>query len=45
MKEKLGSIKAPKGIDFIDELPRTGAGKISKKDLRARYWEGIGRKI
>jgi acyl-CoA synthetase (AMP-forming)/AMP-acid ligase II len=45
MKDKLGSVKAPKGIDFVDELPRTGAGKISKKDLRARYWEGVGRNI
>jgi acyl-CoA synthetase (AMP-forming)/AMP-acid ligase II len=45
MKDRLGSVKAPKGIDFIEQLPRTGAGKISKKDLRARYWEGVGRKI
>jgi len=45
MKDRLGSVKAPKGIDFVDDLPRTGAGKISKKDLRARYWEGVGRNI
>jgi fatty-acyl-CoA synthase len=27
----------PDAIEFIDELPHTGSGKISKKDLRARY--------
>lgn len=45
LKEKLGGVKAPKAVDFLDRLPRTGAGKISKKDLRAKYWAGAGRSI
>jgi acyl-CoA synthetase (AMP-forming)/AMP-acid ligase II len=24
----------------VDELPRNPTGKILKKDVRARYWEG-----
>jgi acyl-CoA synthetase (AMP-forming)/AMP-acid ligase II len=44
-KEKLGSVKAPKSVDFIDALPRSPVGKVLKKDLRARYWQGTTRKI
>ena len=39
-KEKLGSVKAPKSVDFVDALPRSPVGKVLKKDLRARYWQG-----
>jgi fatty-acyl-CoA synthase len=33
-KEKLAHFKAPKSIDFLEALPRTGSGKIFKKGLR-----------
>ena len=39
-KEKLGSVKAPKSIDFVTALPRSQVGKVLKKDLRAQYWAG-----
>lgn len=44
-KEKLGSVKAPKTVDFVVSLPRSQAGKVLKKDLRQYYWQGVGRKI
>ena len=44
-KAKLGSVKAPKTVDFVDALPRSAAGKVLKKDLRQRYWVGQERKI
>ena len=31
--------------DFIDALPRSPVGKVLKKDLRARYWQGVSRQI
>ena len=34
--------KAPRSIDFVDELPRTETGKMAKRKLRDRYWEGKG---
>jgi long-chain acyl-CoA synthetase len=37
--------KAPKSIDFIEALPRTGSGKIHKKGLRDQYWEGYEKKV
>ncbi|MEE9495770.1 MAG: hypothetical protein V3V39_04525 [Desulfobacterales bacterium] len=33
-KEHQASYKAPKSIVFLDELPKTGSGKIYKKGLR-----------
>ena len=44
-KERLSSYKKPKSVDFLGELPRTAASKISKKDLRDPYWAGRARKI
>jgi len=44
-KDKLASFKKPKSVDFMDELPKTGSGKIYKKALRDKYWQGIGRKV
>jgi len=44
-KDKLGSVKAPKSIDFIETLPRSPVGKVLKKDLRAGYWQEAERKI
>jgi acyl-CoA synthetase (AMP-forming)/AMP-acid ligase II len=36
----LASYKIPRSIEFIDELPKTGSGKVLKRDLRAPYWAG-----
>src|SRR3990172_1868613 len=44
-KEKIAHYKAPKSIDFIAALPRTGSGKIHKKGLRDKYWEGYDKKV
>lgn len=44
-KEKIAHYKAPKSVDFIEALPRTGSGKIQKKGLRDKYWEGYEKKV
>lgn len=44
-KEKLGSVKSPKTVDFVATLPRSPVGKVLKKDLRAQYWQDATRKI
>lgn len=44
-REKLGPVKSPKTIDFTAALPRSAAGKVLKKDLRAPYWAHASRAI
>jgi acyl-CoA synthetase (AMP-forming)/AMP-acid ligase II len=39
-REHLAGYKVPRSVDFTDELPRTGSGKILKRQLRAPYWAG-----
>jgi len=39
-REHLASYKVPRSVDFADELPRTGSGKLLKRQLRAPYWAG-----
>jgi fatty-acyl-CoA synthase len=36
-KERIARYKAPKSVDFISELPKTGSGKIFKKGLKEKY--------
>lgn len=44
-RQHLASIKCPRSVDFTDELPRLPTGKLYKKPLRDRYWEGHERRI
>jgi len=44
-KERLGSVKAPKSVDFVDSLPRSPVGKVLRKEVRNRYWTGRDRLI
>ncbi len=37
LKERMASYKVPRSVYFVDELPKTGAGKISKKQLKELY--------
>jgi fatty-acyl-CoA synthase/long-chain acyl-CoA synthetase len=39
-REHLAGYKIPRSISFLDELPRTGSGKILKRQLREPYWKG-----
>ena len=39
-REHLASYKVPRSVDFTVELPRTGSGKLLKRQLRAPYWAG-----
>ena len=44
-KERIAHYKAPKSIEFMEALPRTGSGKINKKELRDKYWKDLDRKV
>jgi acyl-CoA synthetase (AMP-forming)/AMP-acid ligase II len=36
----LANYKIPRSVSFLPELPKTGSGKILKRELRAPYWAG-----
>lgn len=40
VKERKGSVQAPKQVIAVDALPLTGLGKPDKKALRAQFWTG-----
>ena len=40
-RQKLASFKRPRAVLFVDELPRNPMGKVLKKDLRAKYGQGL----
>jgi len=44
-KEKLGKVKAPKSVDFCEALPLSPVGKVLKREVREKYWEGQARAI
>jgi long-chain acyl-CoA synthetase len=39
-RASLAHYKCPKTVDFVDELPRAENGKLYKRQLRDRYWQG-----
>jgi long-chain acyl-CoA synthetase len=41
----LARYKAPRGLDFVAELPRSAAGKILRNKVREPYWKGRARQI
>ena len=44
-KQNLSAIKCPRSVDFEAELPRHPTGKLYKRLLRERYWQGRESKI
>jgi fatty-acyl-CoA synthase len=39
-RSRIAHYKCPRSVEFLDSLPKTGTGKILKKDLRKKYWAG-----
>lgn len=39
-RARLSSYKCPRSVDFVPELPRNEAGKLLKRVVKQRYWEG-----
>jgi fatty-acyl-CoA synthase len=39
-RARLAHYKCPRSVEFLEALPKTGTGKILKKELRKKYWSG-----
>jgi acyl-CoA synthetase (AMP-forming)/AMP-acid ligase II len=37
-RKRIAHFKAPKGIEFVESLPKSPQGKILKKEIRQKYW-------
>ncbi len=44
-RDRLAGYKRPRSVDFVDLLPRNPSGKVLKKELREKYWQGQGRRV
>jgi acyl-CoA synthetase (AMP-forming)/AMP-acid ligase II len=45
VKERKGSLMAPKSVEFWDHIPVTNLGKLDKKAIRAKFWAGRDRMV
>ena len=41
VKSRIASYKAPRSVEFVDDLPRTSTGKIRKNELREAEWSSL----
>jgi fatty-acyl-CoA synthase len=39
-RSHIAHYKCPRSFEFVASLPKTGTGKILKKELRKKYWQG-----
>jgi long-chain acyl-CoA synthetase len=44
-RAELADYKVPKSIEFRDELPRSPAGKVLKRELREPWWQGFAERV
>jgi fatty-acyl-CoA synthase/long-chain acyl-CoA synthetase len=44
-RDHLAGYKIPRSVTWSPELPKTGSGKILKRDLRAPFWAGRASKV
>lgn len=44
-REVLAAFKSPKTIEIWDDLPRSQLGKVLKREIRERYWQGQARRV
>lgn len=44
-KSRLGGYKAPKSLIFVDKLPISVVGKVLRRQVKEKYWQGSARKI
>ena len=45
VKDRLGSVKAPKDVEIVAQLPRSAVGKVLKKEVRKKYWNAQERMV
>ncbi|MBV9146529.1 MAG: hypothetical protein JO065_11470, partial [Acidobacteria bacterium] len=36
---RIAHYKCPRSVEFLSSLPKTGTGKVLKRELREKYWK------
>jgi acyl-CoA synthetase (AMP-forming)/AMP-acid ligase II len=44
-RHHLAGYKRPRSVDFVEAIPRNPSGKVLKRELRERYWQGVSRRV
>ncbi len=44
-RARIADYKTPRSIDFVSELPKNASGKLARKLVRERYWQGQERRV
>jgi len=44
-RARMASYKKPQSVDFVEALPKSALGKVLKRELRDRYWQGLDRRL
>jgi acyl-CoA synthetase (AMP-forming)/AMP-acid ligase II len=44
-RKSIGGYKVPKRVDFVQELPKSGVGKIMKSKISDALWAGRDRRV
>jgi fatty-acyl-CoA synthase len=44
-RQRLAHYKVPKSVEFRENLPKGGTGKILKRELRLPYWQSYEKKV
>jgi long-chain acyl-CoA synthetase len=45
IRPNLAGYKMPRSVDFVDDIPRSEAGKVQRRQVRAPYWAGRDKQI
>jgi fatty-acyl-CoA synthase len=40
-RSRLAHYKCPHSVEFLESLPKTGTGKVLKRELRKKYWQTV----
>lgn len=44
-RASIAGYKVPKKVLFVDELPKSGTGKVQKRVISDELWAGHGRRV
>jgi acyl-CoA synthetase (AMP-forming)/AMP-acid ligase II len=43
--QHLAGYKKPKNVEFVDSLPVSSVGKVMRREIREKYWQGYQGRI